>query len=355
MAIRGMKTKAVVTGVALAGAGVACTGAVAAAWAIGKFTRRSTDLRGRVALITGSSRGLGLAIAEEFGKRGARLVLTARDKDELERARWLLLRRHAADSADDILLVAGDLRQPEQAERVIQEATARFGVIDILVNNAGVITVGPIQNQTVEDFRDVMDSNFFSGLHCTLAVLPQMLARGRGSIVNIASMGGKLAVPHMLPYAASKFAVVGFSEGLTAELRSRGIHVTTVCPGLMRTGSHLNAIFTGDAEREYRWFSMAAGFPLISTSAASAARKIARAVIAKKREITITPQAIVLTRVAALCPATTMRAMQLVNSILPSAASEPTPNYRGAEVRGKEVKPVVVFAQSAARHYNQAV
>jgi short-subunit dehydrogenase len=310
-------------------------------------------LHGKTVLITGASRGLGLAMAEEFGKAGARLVLVARDAEELERARWLLLRWRAVDVPEDVLLVPVDLRDPESGAQAIEQTTSRFGAVDVLVNNAGVITVGPVENQTVEDFRDVMDSNFFSGLHCTLAVLPQMLARGRGSIVNITSIGGKIAVPHLLPYSASKFAAVGFSEGLNAELRSRGVRVTTVCPGLMRTGSHLNAIFTGDAEREYRWFSLSAGLPGVSTSARAAARKIVRATIAGKSEIAITPQAILASRLGNLCPTATMRAMQLANAALPSAVAGPAGNYRGAEVRGREVKPAVVLAQAAARHYNQ--
>jgi short-subunit dehydrogenase len=223
----------------------------------------------------------------------------------------------------------------------------------MLVNNAGIITVGPIENQTAQDFRDVMDANFFSGLYCTLAVLPQMLARGRGSIVNITSIGGKIPVPHMLPYTASKYAAVGFSEGLNAELRSKGIKVTTVCPGLMRTGSHLNAVFTGDAEREYRWFSLSAGLPGVSTSASAAARKIVRAAIAGKREIAITPQAIIAIRLAGVCPATTMRVMQLMTRALPDPVAGPTGNYRGAEVRSREVKPAMFLANAAARQYNQ--
>ncbi|MFZ0663300.1 MAG: SDR family NAD(P)-dependent oxidoreductase [Acidobacteriaceae bacterium] len=352
MALRELKRAAAV-GFVLAGAGVVCTGAVAFL-AVGKCRKKSTSLHGKTVLITGASRGLGLAMAEEFGKAGARLVLVARDMAALERARWLLLRRRAADGPEDILLLSGDLREPEDAERLIQQATDHFGAIDVLVNNAGVITVGPVENQTIQDFRDVMDSNFFSGVHCALAVLPQMLARGRGSIVNITSIGGKIAVPHMLPYTASKFAAVGFSEGLNAELRSRGVRVTTVCPGLMRTGSHLNAVFTGDAEREYRWFSVVAGLPGVSTSARSAARKIVRATIAGKSEIAITPQAMLAARLGNLSPTATMRAMQLVKAALPSAVPGPAENFRGAEVRGREVKRAVFLAHAAARRYNQS-
>lgn len=210
-----------------------------------------------------------------------------------------------------------------------------------------------MENQTIEDFADVMNANFFTGLHCILSVLPQMLERKSGAIVNIASIGGKIAVPHMLPYTASKFAVVGFSEGLSAELRPKGIRVTTVCPGLMRTGSHLNAQFKGDAEGEYRWFSLAASFPGISISAGSAARKIVAAVVSGRSEIAITPQAILAARFGAVVPAVTIRGMQLVALALPSFVSGSDQSFRGADVRGKELKLAVRLGEGAALRYNQ--
>jgi short-subunit dehydrogenase len=351
MATRGMKTRTAVADIVMAGAGMACGSALARCLARSRG-RESGSLHGAVVLITGSSRGLGLAMAEDFGKRGAKLALSARNVAELERARALLVDMRAAPS-ENIFISARDLRRHEEVEQLIQETTERFGGIDILVNNAGVITVGPVVNQRVQDFHDVMDANFFSGVHCTLTVLPQMLTRGHGKIVNITSIGGKVAVPHMLPYTASKFAAVGFSAGLNAELRAKGIRVTTVCPGLMRTGSHLNAIFTGDAAREYRWFSLAAALPGVSTSARSAARKIVRAVISGKSEIAITPQAILLGRLADVCPTGTMRAMQIMNCVLPSPVSGESANYRGAEVRNMEIRSAVILGEAAARRYNQ--
>jgi short-subunit dehydrogenase len=297
---------------------------------------------------------LGLVLAEELGRKGAKLVLSARDSDELGRARDLLTEKHAVSDPTDIFLFPADLRNAEEAEELIRETVRRFGRIDILINNAGIITVGPVESQTVADFRDVMDTNFFSAVHCTLAVLPEMLARKDGAIVNITSIGGKIAIPHLLPYAASKFAAVGFSEGLTAELRNKGVRVTTVCPGLMRTGSHLNAQFKGQAEREYSWFSVAAGFPGLSTSVRSAARKIVAAIAEGKREIAITPQAILAARLSNAMPVVTSRILQLINFMLPSAPHGATAKYRGAEVRDKELKPLTVLANAAARHYNQA-
>jgi short-subunit dehydrogenase len=348
----GIQRKLVLGGAAIAGTGFACVGALALT-AAAVYRLRTDRVRGKVVLITGGSRGLGLALAEEFGRRGAKLALTARNTEELERARMLLLERRAARSVEDIFIFPSDLREQEHAEEVIQQTTRHFGQIDILVNNAGIITVGPIENQSAEDFRNVMAANFFSGLYCTLAILPQMLARRNGTIVNIASVGGKVAVPHMLPYTASKFAVVGFSEGLNAELRAKGIRVTTVCPGLMRTGSHLNALFNGDAELEYRWFSLGASLPGISTSARSAARKIVRAVIAGRSEIAITLQAELASRLANLSPATTTRMMQLMNFGLPAAVQGKTHTRPGSDVRGLELTPVVRLGHTASHRYNQ--
>jgi len=340
-------------GVALAGAAVAGAAALAAAAAAAAWRMRAARLEGKIVLITGSSRGLGLAMAEEFGRRGARIVLTARDPEELERARALLVERGVAAGPDEVLALAADLRNAEEAERLIQRVTNTWGQIDVMVNNASVITVGPIENQTLKDFRDVMDANFFTGLHCTLAVLPQMLARREGTIVNIASIGGKVAVPHLLPYSASKFAVLGFSEGLHAELRQKGVHVLTVCPGLMRTGSHVNALFSGDAEKEYRWFSLGATTPGLSTSARSAARKIVRAVIGRATEIAITPQAIVASRLAQVAPEVTSRVMGLMNRMLPDPGEGSGDPVRGMNVRGLEPIPAKSLGWSAARRYNE--
>jgi len=348
--------KAVIAGATLAGAGVVCAGiACAGAVALAGAARdaKTSRLRGKVVLITGGSRGLGLALAEEFARCGAKLVLAARDRQELERAGSLLLKKHRLGDAQDVFLFAGDLRNSEEVDEMVRQAVNHYGQIDVLVNNAGIMTVAPVENQAIEDFRDAMETNFFAGLYCTLAALPSMLARGSGAIVNIASVGGKIAVPHMLPYTASKFAVVGFSTGLDAELRSKGIKVTTVCPGLMRTGSHLNAQFKGDAAREYRWFSLAAGLPGISTSARSAARRIVRATAAGRREIAITPQAMLAARFGSVLPELTSRGLQWMNSALPESSSHAGPASRGAEVRDLEVKPAVRLARAAALRYNQ--
>jgi short-subunit dehydrogenase len=308
---------------------------------------------GKIVLITGGSRGLGLALAEEFGRRGSRLILAARNEAELANARSQLIDRGAVRSSDDVFLVVADLRRPEEAARLIAESTRRFGRVDVLINNAGIITVGPIENQTLDQFREVMEANFFAGLHCTLAVLPQMLHRREGSIANVTSIGGRVAVPHLLPYTASKFAAVGFSEGLGVELRPKGIRVTTICPGLMRTGSHRHAMFSGDAASEYRWFSLAANLPGASTSARSAARKIVNGIASGRAEVTITPQALLAARLGNLSPELKRLAMVGLNLVLPDPVESDNTAQRGEDLHQHEGYPSESTGSFAARRYNQ--
>jgi short-subunit dehydrogenase len=285
----------------LAGAAVA---AGAAALAV---NRRSTSksIAGKVVVIGGGSRGLGLALAEEFGRHGARLVLAARKGEELEEARRRLLEHCITKSQENVLTVSCDLRSSDTARNLIKQATGQFGRVDVLINVAGVIHVGPVEKQSLEMYEDAMASNFFSMLYTTYAVLPQMLKRRTGAIVNICSIGGKIAVPHLAPYTASKFAAVGFSETLHTELRSKGIRVTTVNPGLMRTGSYPNAIVVGQRENEYRWFKLSASTPGLAHSAPYAARKIYRAVLEGRAEVEIGLDAYLAARFHGIAPTAT--------------------------------------------------
>jgi NAD(P)-dependent dehydrogenase (short-subunit alcohol dehydrogenase family) len=298
------------------------TGIVAATAAAAYVLRSTTPPRraGQVVLITGGSRGLGLALAERYARAGARLILAARDVEELITARHTLLDRGAIESSDHVLLIPADLTDAAQATMLVDHAVSHFGRIDILINNAGIIEVGPVENQPIAAYRRAMATNFFAALHTTHAALPHMLDRKPGNedaaIVNIASVGGKFAMPHMLPYVASKFALVGFSEGLHAELRHKGVRVTTVCPGLMRTGGEVHAEYTGQTKKEQRWFTLAATTPILTASVRHAANKIYNAVAAGRAEITITPQAWLVARAAGIAPATTQYFASLANHIL---------------------------------------
>jgi NAD(P)-dependent dehydrogenase (short-subunit alcohol dehydrogenase family) len=322
---------------ASAAAGGLATGAAiaasAAALGLGYAAFRVLKSRplapGSVVLVTGGSRGLGLAIANRFARDPIRLVLAARNFDELEKAQATLLAQHSHLHSDDFYLVAADLSQRAECERLIAEAIARFGRIDVLVNNAGIIEVGPVEAQTVEAFHRALEINFLAALHTTWAALPYLRSQTslngsrRASIVNIASIGGKVPGPHMLPYTTAKFALVGFSEGLHIELRHKGIRVTTVCPGLMRTGGEAHAQFVGNVELERRWFNFAATTPIIATTATHAANKIYSAARQGRAEITITPQAWLSARIAGLSPATAQLAYSLVDEYILPPAPQP--------------------------------
>src|SRR4051794_25580733 len=157
------------------------------------------DLSGQTALVTGGSRGLGLLISRELARAGCNVAICARDGDELERARDDLAR-----FGGEVETVICDVSDQLQTRRMIDRVTARFGRVDILVNNAGVIQVGPLENQTAKDFTAAMDVMYWGVVYPTLAVLPQMRARGTGRIANVTSIGGKVAVPHLLPYSSAK-------------------------------------------------------------------------------------------------------------------------------------------------------
>jgi short-subunit dehydrogenase len=317
------------------------------------------ELKGKVVLVTGGSRGLGYAIARELALSGARLALTARHTDELERARARLLASGSAAPAD-VWVYPCDVSEEHTVREMVAAATAHFGIIDVLVNNAGIILVGPLESQTLDSFREAMNVNFFGALHVTLAVLPQMLERGEGGIVNIGSIGGKVAFPHLLPYVASKFAMTGWSQGLRAELAGKGIRVTTVCPGIMRTGSHIQARFTGDQEQEYRWFAAAASLPGTATNATNAARKIVRALAAGSAEISIGLQAIVAARLSNVAPELTATLLSLANASLPSQPSAGNPDSWQADgstadkaFRGSLPSVVEQLGTRLIQRYNQ--
>jgi NAD(P)-dependent dehydrogenase (short-subunit alcohol dehydrogenase family) len=184
-----------------------------------------------------------------------------------------------------------------------------------------------------EDFQRAMDVHYWGALHMTLAVLPHLLSGSR--IVNITSIGGKLPLPHLVPYSASKFALVGLSEALRAELLQDGIRVTTVAPGLMRTGSPRNISVKGDHDAEYGWFVLLDSLPLISISAERAARKIIEAARYGDPSLIITPQARALIALEGLAPGTVARANALVNRWLLPRPPGPEGNVEqtGAESR----------------------
>jgi short-subunit dehydrogenase len=284
------------------------------------------DLKNKTVLITGGSRGLGLVMAREFAREGARLALCARDGEELERARIDLEKFDI-----DVMVLRCDVRNRQEVADMVAAVSNRFDQVDVLVNNAGVIQVGPIEVMTQEDFYLTMEAHFWGPLNTILSVLPSMRQRREGRIVNISSIGGKIAVPHLVPYSASKFALVGLSKGLRTELLKDGVVVTTVCPGLMRTGSPRNAEFKGQHRLEYAWFSISDALPLLSVSAENAARQIVGACKRGQAELVISIPAKVAVMFDALFPEAMSQMLAAVSQLLPGPGGAGTERVKGKD------------------------
>ncbi|HWQ31490.1 MAG TPA: SDR family NAD(P)-dependent oxidoreductase [Blastocatellia bacterium] len=338
-------TRANTSLLALAAAGA---GVYLAARAIRRGTE-TYDLHGRTVLITGGSRGLGLVLGREFVRQGARVAICARDIEELERASADLVRPGAP-----VIAVPCDVTNYNEVEEMVQNVRQHLGRIDILVNNAGTIEVGPLETMTLTDFEEAMKTNYSGALHAILAVIPGMRERGEGRIVNITSIGGKVAIPHLTPYTASKFALVGLSKAMRAELDKDNILVTTVCPGLMRTGSPRNAVFKGQHRAEYTWFSIGDSLPLVSISAESAARRIIAACRRGEAEVIFPIQA----KLAALCdalfPELSADLAALANRLLPAPGGIGTGKAKGRDSESSLSPSVLtVLGDQAARRNNE--
>jgi short-subunit dehydrogenase len=286
----------------------------------------------KIALITGGSRGLGLEIARQICMRGGKVALLARDAEELEHAKTDLDR-----FGTEVLTIQCDLLESAQMQSAVQQTLQHFRKIDILINNAGIIEVGPLAHMQLKDFDRAMRLHFWAPYILQLLIVPQMRAKGGGRIVNISSIGGRIAVPHMAAYSASKFALAGFSDSIRAELDRDKIFVTTVTPGLMRTGSHVHAKFKGDHAAEYRWFDWSRKIPFASISAQRAARKIVNA-SARGRSVLVMPfSAYLIIAANAVFPNLMARVVKIFNRGLPPPVSQSGNEAKAGEeiIRGK--------------------
>jgi NAD(P)-dependent dehydrogenase (short-subunit alcohol dehydrogenase family) len=339
------RNKGSLLGLALAGAGM-----YMAARAVRQYARWY-DLRGKTALITGGSRGLGLALGRELVARGACVAICARDVDELERASSDLVR-----PGRPVLALPCDVSDIEEVGRMTQAVREHFGSIDVLVNNAGVIEVGPAETMTLADYEEALDINLRGALHTMLTVIPDMRRRGEGRIVNITSIGGKIAMPHLAPYTMSKYALVGLSKAMRVELAKDGIVVTTICPGLMRTGSPRNATFKGRHRAEYAWFSISDSLPLLTVSAEKAARRIVSACQRGEAEAIFPIQAKLAAIVESIAPELVADLLGLFNRLLPASGGIGSERIKGSESYSS-ISPswLTVLGDSAARRYNEVV
>jgi NAD(P)-dependent dehydrogenase (short-subunit alcohol dehydrogenase family) len=323
------------------------------------LTQPSSDsLHGLSAVVTGGSRGLGLLLADELLRRGCRVTLAARDEAELRQARELLQKRHPGGP---VRITVTDVRDRKDVAELFRLAAAEYGTVDLVIANAGIIQVAPTEAAGLNGFDDAMSTIFHGALHTSLEALPHLReSPAGGRLALIGSVGGLLGVPHLLPYSCAKAAVGALAEGLYAEVAHDDVSVTAVHPGLMRTGSHLHAVFGGDQRREFAWFSALAGTPLLSMDARRAADRIVTAVQRRRIRLVLTPAARAADTAHGLAPALTTRLSRVAAAWLPTAEDEP-------ELRpGIDIEPAVprtlgerlrsvgsALNDRAARAYNQ--
>lgn len=205
-------------------------------------------LKDQVVFITGASSGIGALCAQMLIEEGAIPVLAARSRDKLEEIGASLNGRHE--------LLTLDVTNDEQVQAAISNMLEKYGRIDILLNNAGYGKFAAMTDMTVQEFDEMMDVNYMGIVRCTKAVLPQMLKRGTGQIVNVASMAGKIGTAKSASYTATKHAVLGFSNALRQELRKTGVTVTTINPGPIDTPFFHRADPSGNYVNNVRWMML---------------------------------------------------------------------------------------------------
>ena len=311
---------------------------------------RRYSFRNRSVIITGGARGFGFALAHRLAREGARLSLLARTGTDLERALFRLQALGAVVSVFEC-----DVRDENAVRRTVDRVVRLRGRIDVLINNAGVIQMTPFEHAAHDDFANSLQTHFWGPLYAIEACLPYLRAT-RGRILNIASIGGRVAVPHLMPYCVGKFATVALSEGLHAELARDGIVVTTASPGLMRTGSHRNVVVRGQHKSEARLFAAMSATPLTSMRADRAARIVLDAVRFGRAHVSPGWQARMLEAMHALAPELLATLMTVAAArLLPGAA----PGAGGNQARlsrDLDLGAVTsVFPSRAAAAFNQPV
>ena len=232
------------------------------------------DLSGKVAVVTGSSMGIGEAIAKMFVDQGASVVIVSRDAGRAEAA------RHRIGHTERTVALACDVRHREEIDRVLGLVVHHYDRLDIWVNNAGHGLLDSVANADMAAVREMFDTNFFGAVDAMQAVIPIMKQHGGGTIVNLSSVAGHVPLPFHAYYSATKFAMNAMGKGARVELKSAGIHVMTVCPGYVRTDFGANAA-RGKEQKQVRPQSVR------GISAERVARAVLRGYLKQKREVVV--------------------------------------------------------------------
>ena len=278
------------------------------------------------------------------------MSLCARHRDELTVAASELRERGAV-----VATAVCDVRDDASVATAFANLEGELGAVDVLVNVAGIIGVGPIEALTIDDFREALETNLLGAIRAVYAVLPQMRARRTGRIVNITSLGGEIAIPHMLPYCASKFGFVGFSDGLHAEVARDGIVVTTVVPGLMRTGSPPQATFAGQPSKEYTTFALSDATPLTSIAVDRAAREMLDACERGDGRLVVSWQAKAALVACGFAPRLVRAAMTAAGCVLPSGGPNPERRYGIDSESPATRSPIMAWLRRATASQNESV
>jgi short-subunit dehydrogenase len=229
------------------------------------------DFKNKIILITGASSGIGKESAIEFAKLGANIILVARKKDKLEQVANELKKFNVST-----LVYQCDVSKKDQVKEMSKMVLEKFESVDVLVNNAGFAIYGSVDDLTIDEIESQMETNYFGMVYCIKNFLPLMLKKKSGHIVNVASVAASFGLPGIASYCASKFAMLGFSEGLKHELNNTGVGITVVSPIMVRTNFF-----------EHPSFEKMPKFSPISLSSKTVAKTILKAANSPRLEIMV--------------------------------------------------------------------
>tara|TARA_R110002020_G_scaffold85914_1_gene211605 strand:- start:30097 stop:31119 length:1023 start_codon:yes stop_codon:yes gene_type:complete len=309
--------------------------------------QRYLELRGRVVLVTGGTRGLGLVMARQLAEAGARVAICGRDQSGLDEAS-----RQLVELSSDFLCIACDVTKKNEVQEMVYQIRQQWGEVEVLINNAGIIQVGPMENMQQEEYQKALDVFFWGAFNLVQEVLPGMKTARAGRIVNITSINAKVSFPHLLPYTVGKYALAGFSEGMTAELSRSGIRVTSVYPGLMRTGSPRNIDVKAQYEKEYAWFKISDSLPGLSMSAEKAATKIIEAMQYGSKTLALGLPTKIAMAIEGIAPGLNISLFELANRLLPNPVSSGSNVRKGYESESDITNSVLTKKTEEAEEKN---